>query len=148
MKLVLLLVFCAPAMNGMGFLELEKIRGNYLLAFHNKKLCRDMIVELNGSSDPLRLAYSGGFRAIWARHIFNPISKFETFNNGKAEIEKAVLLDPENAEIRLIRFSVQSNAPRIAGYKNNMEEDKKLIKANLQKMSSITLKELLGKLIN
>ena len=44
------------------------------------------------------------FRAletIWANHMFKPINKLETFNNGRKNIEKIIKKDPNNIEIRL-----------------------------------------------
>ena len=80
------------------------------------------------------------------KQLFNPIAKLETFNQEKAEIEKAVSLDQDNIEIRLIRLSIKSNAPVILGYKLNIEEDKKLIVANREKFTSEPLKKMIEQL--
>jgi len=147
MKALVLVIVGAFTFNTPAPLELEAIRNSYLLAPTDKKLCKEMITELNGSRDPVCLAYRGAFKAIWAKHIFNPIGKLETFNQGKTDIEKAVSQDPDNIEIRLIRLSVQSNAPRILGYSSNIEEDKKLLMANRESLTSEPLKKIIDGLV-
>lgn len=146
MKALVLALVGTLALNTPTPLELEAIRSSYLLAHTDKKLCMEMITELNDSREPVCLAYSGAFKAIWAKHIFNPFGKLQSFNKGKADIERAVSLDPDNIEIRLIRLSVQSYAPGILGYKGNIEEDKKLIVANREKFNSEPLKKMIGEL--
>jgi len=146
MKALVLALVGTLALNTPTPLELEAIRSSYLLAPTDKKLCMEMITELNDRREPVCLAYRGAFKAIWAKHIFNPISKLQSFNQGKADIERAVSQDPDNIEIRLIRLSVQRNAPGILGYNSNTEEDKKLIVTNREKFTSEPLKKMIEEL--
>lgn len=48
------------------------------------------------------MAYLGGLQTIWANHVFSPISKLNTFKEGKKNIEQAIKKEPENVELRFI----------------------------------------------
>ena len=117
---------------------IDEARMNYNKAVQVKDLCRKMIDELEKSKEksPVYLAYLGGFQTIWANHVFNPISKLQSFKEGKNKIEQAISKEPDNVEIRFIRFSVQKNAPSFLGYSNNIIDDRNFIIKNRDDVSS------------
>lgn len=117
---------------------IDEARMNYNKAVQDKDLCRKMIDELEKSKkkDAIYLAYLGGFQTIWANHVFNPISKLQSFKEGKNKIEQAISKEPDNVEIRFIRFSVQKNAPSFLGYSNNIIDDRNFIIKNRDDVSS------------
>ncbi len=78
--------------------------------------------EIKGN-EALKLAYLGSAEAMLAEYGYNPFSKFKMFKRGTEQIEKAVLLAPENPEIRFLRLGVQTNAPSFLGYNTNQNED-------------------------
>lgn len=78
--------------------------------------------EIKGN-EALKLAYLGSSEAMLAEYGYNPFSKFNMFKRGTEQIEKAVILAPENAEIRFLRLGVQTNAPSFLGYNTNQNED-------------------------
>ena len=45
-------------------------------------------------------------------------------------LEGVIKKDPSNYEVRLLRLSIQENAPKITGYNKDIEEDKKFILTN------------------
>ncbi|WP_370583514.1 hypothetical protein [Pedobacter sp. ASV12] len=124
--------------------DMERIRVNYVKAASDKKVCGAMIDELSETHrSPLHQAYLGGFKAIWAKHAFNPFAKLATFNKGKKYIEQAVSEDPQNVEIRFIRLSVQKNCPSFLGYDSQIEKDRQFIVANRGSVTSAQLKKML-----
>ena len=129
--------------------DLETIRKNYELAVTDKGICQKMIKELGSKvEDHVNLAYLGAFQAIWANHLFNPVSKLMSFNKGKENIEKAVQKAPGNVEIRLIRLSIQKKSPAFLGYQRNIDEDQRYIKTNQQSISSPVLLKMVTALLN
>ena len=64
------------------------------------------------------------------------MSKLTTFKKGKKNIELAISKEPENVEIRYIRFSVQKNAPSFLGYNNNLKEDRDFLVKNKKNINS------------
>lgn len=91
--------------------------------------------RLDGSktnSSPLFLAYKGMARASMAECAFNPATKLKRFNQGKELLEQATQSEPDNAEIRLMRLSVQLNAPSFLSYSSDIAADRALIIAKLE----------------
>lgn len=118
--------------------DLNEVRTSYNKAVLDKKLCEKMIEELELSKEKsvLALAYLGAYQTIWANHVFNPLSKLATFKKGKNNIELAISKEPENVEMRYIRFSVQKNSPSFLGYNNNLKEDKDFLVKNKKNINS------------
>lgn len=136
-KVISVLTFCLLVQFNVFAIELDYLRANYDKAVTDKKLCSQMIEDLKEAEQtPLFLAYLGALQTIWANHIFSPISKLNTFNQGKKNIEKAVSADKDNAEIRFIRLSVQKNAPSFLGYNSMIKTDEAFLKTHRTKITS------------
>ena len=128
--------------------DIEAVRKNYSMAVLDKNVCRTMIGELlSDRANTTSMAYLGGFQAIWARHVANPISNLKTFYAGKANIEEALRQDSKNPEIRFIRLSVQENCPFFLSYHSNIQEDRSFLKLNMHKIKSPMLSEMISSLL-
>lgn len=138
--LILSVVFFLPSFDGN---ILNDARANYNKLASDRFLCEKMIFELEKTKNnsAAHLAYLGGAQTVWANHVVNPISKLNTFNKGKKNIESAIAKEPENVELRFIRLSIQKNAPSFLGYKSNVKEDTELIKKKYQQVNSTILKK-------
>lgn len=139
-------VFFFMSFNATG---LDVVRANYNKLVSDKELCEKMIAELTETKNnsATHMAYLGGLQTIWANHVFSPISKLNTFKEGKKNIEQAIKKEPENVELRFIRLSVQKNAPSFLGYKSNINEDTEFIKKNRNQISSDILLKNIGTLL-
>lgn len=118
--------------------DLNEVRTSYSKAVLDKKLCKKMIEELELSKEKsvIDLAYLGAYQTIWSNHVFNPLSKLATFRKGKNNIELAISKEPENVEMRYIRFSVQKNAPSFLRYNSHLKEDKDFLVKNKKNINS------------
>ena len=67
--------------------------------------------------DALVLGYKAASEAIKARYVQQAARTFD----------QAVALAPDNAEIRFLRFSVESNLPPFLGLSKHVEEDKSFL---------------------
>ncbi|PKB14985.1 hypothetical protein [Flavobacterium sp. 5] len=148
-----LISFCVCllfSMESFGFsIDLDYIRNHYQQAVSDKKLCEEMINELEKVKDTnVYLAYLGSFQTIWANHVTNPFSKLRTFRKGKENIEKAINSDSNNIEIRLIRLSVQKNCPSFLGYSKNINEDEQFIGTHKKDVQSESLMKFLDTVLN
>jgi hypothetical protein len=86
--------------------------------------------QLQIGKNPLLLCYKGVALILQANYCFNPYDKWSCFRKGKALMELAVEADPENIEIRFMRFCVQTNAPVFLNYHAELFVDKtKILKA-------------------
>ena len=57
----------------------------------------------------------------------NLFTKLSYFNKGKKILEATIESDPNNAELRFLRYTVQDQAPSILLYFNDMETDKEIL---------------------
>ncbi len=73
-----------------------------------------------------------GFHAVgnflMVKHVFNPLKKMSYFKEGKHLMEMAIKAAPDNVELRLMRLMTQENIPRLLGYHQHIEEDRKFLK--------------------
>lgn len=82
--------------------------------------------------DALVLGYKAASEAIKARDA-SMLSKLTYVQQAAKTFEQAVALDGDNAEIRFLRFSVESNLPAFLGLSKHVDEDKAfLLDAALQ----------------
>lgn len=87
----------------------------------------------NPPKDALLLAYYGAATAAAPACLGNPAKKISYFRRGKQAITEATLLQPQNFEIRFLRFATQSKTPSFLGYNQDIENDKRFLLANLKK---------------
>lgn len=76
---------------------------------------------------PIILAYYGGVQALKAKHAFNPISKLSHLISGLNRLEEAIKKNPDNLEIRFMRFSILDHVPGILGYSEERDSDQNKI---------------------
>lgn len=137
-SILIMLITFSPQINAQPkWIDLDIVRTNYGKAVSDKKLCMLMIKQLHTvKSNPIYLGYLGGFQTIRAKHVFNPLKKLSTFKEGKKNLELAIIKEPQSAELRFIRLSIQKNAPSFLGYSNQMETDILFIKIHKKQISS------------
>ena len=130
-------------------LDLEYVRRSYEPAVKDEKLCQTLIEQLSKETgNAVFLGYLGAYQTIWANHTSSPLSKLNTFNKGKKNIEKALKMAPDNIELHFIRLSIQVNSPDFLQYNSHINEDKKFLKNNINKVDSKSLKAMCYKLIH
>ncbi|MEF9476960.1 hypothetical protein OWR28_03705 [Chryseobacterium sp. 1B4] len=55
---------------------------------------------------------------------------------GATSLEGIIKSNPNNAELRLIRMSVQENIPKIVGYRGSLKDDKAFLLNNYSKQNT------------
>lgn len=135
--LVLFLMnFSTPLFSNV--IPLQDIRKWYIEALQSEKNA-DVALEkidniiLTNQNNAQLIGYKGAIMGIKAKHAFNPVSKIGYLNQSKDYLSSAIKLDPKNAEIRFLRFSMEHYIPSWLGYSTHLSEDKKVIIANLTK---------------
>jgi hypothetical protein len=77
------------------------------------------------------LAVSQGMKAtaqlMLAKYMWNPLHKFNQFQEWKPHLEEALVKEPNNPDLRFFRLSIQYNVPSILDYKSEMEQDASII---------------------
>jgi hypothetical protein len=107
--------------------KVEVVRGLFYEATVNKSAAEKFLRALSAvdnHSSPVLLCYKGVAEMIQAKHVFNPFSKLERFKTGKNMIEESISRDPNDLELRFLRFSIQSNLPGFLNYHKAITADK------------------------
>lgn len=115
----------SPIRSAMSPYQPAALRHHYQAAAADKAAGEkfyQLLADYN-DHDALVLAYKAAAEAIRARDasMFNKLSYVQ---QAAHTFEQAVALDPDNAEIRFLRFSVESNLPPFLGLSKHVDEDR------------------------
>lgn len=86
-----------------------------------------MLAALEKTNLPAKTAYEGGLLMKKAGLLSKAKDKLKVFKEGREKLETAIRNDSEKVEYRFLRLMIQENAPKILGYKKNLEEDRKMV---------------------
>lgn len=139
-----------PTLGVAQEISANDLRESFYKAADDKQAAQqlyDSLATIDESSQPLQLGYKGMACFMICHHALNPYTKIKFFLLGKTKLEKALELDPENLELRYLRFTVQTNAPEFLGYTRNVLEDKAFILNSLKNAPGENLDEDLRKRI-
>lgn len=129
--------------------NIDWIRKNYQKSVTDKKSCEQMLLKFKKEDNSgIRLAYLGALQSIWAKHTRNPIEKLKFFKKGTQNIDQYIRQQPDNLEARLIRYSIQTQSPAFLGYRDQIEEDKKLLQNGKNNVEDIVLREMIKQILN
>lgn len=73
------------------------------------------------------IAYSGGIAAVKSKHAFWPMKKLNYLKESLRFLNQAIEMDPDNLEIRFMRFSILHYVPSFLGYNSEKENDAAVI---------------------
>ena len=106
-------------------------RENYEKA--TKTLITSSQDAFNKTKKPIFEAFFAVGNFFMAKHAVNPLSKYSYFNKGKKALDNAVSKDPNNLEIRFMRYISQEQTPAFLGYNKDLKSDKTFILAEYKK---------------
>lgn len=84
---------------------------------------RAMLRDYRGG-DAAVLGYRAVAEAVQARYEWSPLAKLRAVRRAQAAFDQAVAADPQNVEVRFLRFTVETNVPRYLGMSPHLEEDR------------------------
>lgn len=102
----------------------DALKAKALYAYFDKKK------NITGATE---LAYKGATIALMAKFSSGPHTKLKYVNKAIEIINEAVKKEPENFEIRYLRFSVERNLPAILNSSKNIDKDLEIIYSYLIK---------------
>jgi len=122
--------------------SLEKVRAAYITASDSKENAT-AFAELiaNAPTDVVLSAYKGASKMILAKFGGGRVALLK---EGKPLLENALKQQPQNAELHLIRLSVQEHLPKVVPYRNNITADKDFILAHHAQQSPELQKHIAG----
>lgn len=116
--------------------DLEALRSSYAKANDsstNTSHFIDVAAKQSGS-DPVTLGYKAAAKIMEAK--VSKGNRKALVKTGATNLEEVIKNNPNNAELRLIRLSVQENIPKIVGYRGSLKDDKAFLLNNYSKQNA------------
>jgi len=126
--------------------DINEVRNLYRYAKdsqENTEKFYELVQKTDYANNNVLTAYYGCALTLKASLAKKRGDKIALFKQGKKLIEEAISNNPDNIELRMIRLSVQMNVPKITRYYKNIDEDKRYIIQNIDKVTSVELKEFI-----
>lgn len=113
-------------------MELYEVRKQYVESTLKEETAKKLLESLSKESalPPVMLAYKGATQAVMAKYATLPSKKYSLAKKGLAMLEQAIAIDPDNIEIRYLRFTIQENVPSFLGLSKDLKNDKIVIVKN------------------
>lgn len=129
--------------------SLQEVRNSFHHAVMDPTTARDFhaLLELSKDNSSTILAYQAVSEALLAQVVWNPFSKLSQVMKYDRLMEKAVMDDIENIEIRFLRLAIEVNLPSFLGMSTHVQEDRDMIVNNMSKVSSMKLEKKFGQYI-
>lgn len=118
---------------------LESLRNSYDKANSSNANTEAFITmaEKASGSDPVIQGYKAAAQIMEAK--ITKTNRKAMVKSGATNLETLIKSNPNNAELRVIRMSVQENIPKIVGYRGSLKEDKTYLLSSYGKQNT-TLK--------
>ena len=114
--------------------DLIKLRDIYILSQSDIQSCirlNNLTKSCDSKLEPVQYSYNIISDLMLCNFTLNPYTKYKIFKNSIKKLDRVILLNPQNTEIRFLRYLVQLNSPKILGYYTHIENDYKLIMSNI-----------------
>ena len=121
--------------------SLEEVRKKFHLAVidPNQSCSFHQYIHEIPANTPTLQAYQAVAEAMIAQNVWNPFAKLNQLHRFHDFISEAILTEPENIEIRFLRFAVEFYTPRILSMSDNLLEDRDMILENLKELTHMNL---------
>ncbi len=106
------------------------------------------LLETLPSDDQIIVGYKAMAIMIAADFKWNPYKKFELFNIGKEQLEKAIANEQNCAELVYLRYGIQTNVPDFLDYSHNTESDRIFLEESIKTMEDVDLKKRISDYLN
>ncbi len=107
----------------------DKVKRAMVQAVNNAGITDSLYQQLIEIKNPpaIILGYMGTLEALKAKHSWNPYNKLMYVARSQKTLQKALALEPQNLEIRFMRFSIQHFTPPLLGYSKELITDRQII---------------------
>jgi hypothetical protein len=132
---VILFLGCFDEIKANDIPAPKEMRKQLLVALDRRSLTDSLYNTLNSASDKsaLNTCYFGVVQALKAKHAWNPYYKLKFLNDSEKTLQMAVNREPDNMEIRFMRFSIEHNVPGFLGYNKHLTADREEMIKQLDK---------------
>ncbi|WP_267404498.1 MULTISPECIES: hypothetical protein [unclassified Chryseobacterium] len=115
---------------------LESLRDSYAKANSSEANTEAFIniAEKQSGSDAVTTGYKAAAKIMEAK--IAKTNRKALVKAGATNLEAIIKSNPNNAELRVIRMSVQENIPKIVGYRGSLKDDKAFLLSNYTKQNT------------
>ena len=116
--------------------DLETLRNSYAKANESNSNTQNFIdtAEKQSGSDAVTVGYKAAAKIMEAKIAKS--NRKSLVKTGATSLEAVIKNNPNNAELRLIRLSVQENIPKIVGSRGSLKDDKAFLLNNYTKQNT------------
>ena len=147
MRRLLIIILILFSIKSSAFdISINSVRTLYQKAAENKESCKKLLLMLepyDEKKNTLFAGYKGCATMLMAKYVFNPFSKLSNFYKGRNLLERSIVADKENVELRFLRFAVQTQVPSFLNYRNSVTQDKNFLINNYNGITDLQLKSWL-----
>ncbi len=126
------------------------LRVTYHLAIQNKHIAENLLDNLASKNalTTTEKGYLGATKMLMAKYYFNPITKLNSFNEGRLYLNEAILTDSKNLELKYLRYACAMNSPSFLQYHHYLTEDRKILEKSINTLTDTDLKKRIQNLLN
>ena len=109
------------------------LRRHFHLAANNKATCEALLSHLNKykGKDPVVYGYKAAIHGIMADYAWNPYHKIKYVRTSAKLFEEILKKNPDVAEVRFLRYSLEYYIPRYLNMSGHLQEDQAVILKSL-----------------
>jgi hypothetical protein len=134
---LLFIFFISVLQANSQHIGIEKSAYYTVLASGNAAAIDEQLSMVKEADIDEKNAYEGTLLMKKAQLAGKSKDKLNLFKAGRSKLESSISTHKENTEYRFLRLIIQEHAPKIVKYRNNLEEDSKLIRANFKSLSQV-----------
>lgn len=114
--------------------SVDAVRADFELAAEDENKAEQLLKILSGKlTNPLLIGYRAAAEAMMGKYASAPWNKYSYCKQAMKSFSEAVSGDSGNIEIRYLRIAIQVHLPSFLHMSENIEEDKEVILANIDK---------------
>jgi len=123
---LIFLAFCVHGQDKQSTFD----RDSFYKAMQINKIdfVNDVLNQIRDAAIVGKEAFEGALTMKKAGLSSGASKKLKIFKSGHQKLEEAIQKDPSNVEYRFLRLMIQENAPKVLGYKNELEKDSEVVR--------------------
>lgn len=127
-------VIAATRANGQTATGFSRSAFYRCMAGTDGRMLDQQLEQLNTGSFPGRQAFEGALLMKKAGMVSGAKKKLEVFKDGHRKLEAAIKKDSGNPEYRLLRLMIQEHAPKVLGYRDNIQSDRQFLEQHFDEL--------------
>lgn len=128
------LLLCFLSVFMLGATDIASVRQKYVSATTSATAADELYKILESTPDESTnttlVAYKAAALTLRAKFEKGLLNKKKLFTQGAKLLEAVIKKESANYEARVLRLSIQENAPKITGYNKEIDNDKQFIMKN------------------